>query len=368
MSCVRYEHEVKLTDALHGIIWLFVAGCSSSQGTNAGASDAGGDSTKAAASLPACPIALPDGSCREVVEADVIPLVEDHGVCMPAFAFQDGEDLVAFSAAFDESQVLRTRVVHLADASAPENMPWDKTSNATGVVTSKGAWLYFTGSVGTGTGMYRARVDSPNPSPEWVTLPGVDKVPFWPQAAALPDDSVLMAWVVPQTAAYVSHGTGESFTPSDAPTAPPPVPGVLAHPGTTHAGTWVLAHQTGSTTTPFHSFVNLHQGGAWTQAIPVAPEATTVHNAFPIARLDEGADVYYLAPGATGDLTVYRRYLSEAGTFGPAQRVTADALGHVEKPQPRRLSDGRIALMFARRVTTSRYDVALAILAGDAPR
>ena len=54
----------------------------------------------------------------------------------------------------------------------------------------------------------------------------------------------------------------------------------------------------------------------------------------------------------------------------PSERevlVTSGAVGHIEKPQPRRLSDGRIALSFAIRRAPQVYDLAIAYLAADAP-
>jgi hypothetical protein len=82
----------------------------------------------------------------------------------------------------------------------------------------------------------------------------------------------------------------------------------------------------------------------------------------------KGVDLYYLRGGPRNEFNVHRRAMTENGTLGPEEVVTAPDVGHVEKPQPRRLADGRIAVMFAVRRGERDYDLALAVLDGDAPR
>jgi hypothetical protein len=120
----------------------------------------------------------------------------------------------------------------------------------------------------------------------------------------------------------------------------------------------------------FHSvvLVSRDEGTSWVAA-SAAPTGIladgNVHDAFPIARKDEGADVYYVREATDGQ-TVWRRALHEDGSFGPEQGVTSTALGSVAKPQPRRLPDGRIAMMLALEHDPTDQDLALVVLDGDA--
>jgi hypothetical protein len=65
--------------------------------------------------------------------------------------------------------------------------------------------------------------------------------------------------------------------------------------------------------------------------------------------------------------TVWRRALHEDGTFGPEQGVTSTDVGEATHPQPRRLPDGRIALMLSVEHSATEKELALVVLDGDAP-
>lgn len=209
--------------------------------------------------------------------------------------------------------------------------------------------------------------------PARVSIEGASVVPSWPQAASVPDGRTLLGFVAPdKTAAFlaVDDGSGLRFRARPLPNLTGELRGVLAHVGTTKRGSWVVTHQTADASWAFRSYVQVSTDGErWTGPVDLQPADPNVHDAFPIARLDDGADVYYLRAGARGELNVHRRSLSDDGTLGPEQVVTAPGVGHVNKPQPRRLPDGRLALMLAiGRASGTAYDLAMVILDGDAPR
>ena len=146
------------------------------------------------------------------------------------------------------------------------------------------------------------------------------------------------------------------------------MPGVLAHVGRTRGGKWVLTHQVADELWQFKSFVQISTDGeAWSAPVSIQPQSDNAHDAFPIRRQDEGSDLYYLRPGPAGELNVLRRMLGEDGSLGVEQAVTDATIGHVEKPQARRLPDGRLVLMFARRSSATDYDIMLGLLDGDSP-
>jgi hypothetical protein len=120
----------------------------------------------------------------------------------------------------------------------------------------------------------------------------------------------------------------------------------------------------------FKAFVQLSRDGGGTWSSPaLISTAEDVHDAFPLARRSGGADLYYLRASAPGTFHVHRRALGEDGALGVEQVVTAPELGHIEKPQARRLPDGRVSLSFVIRRSdeTFEYDLALEILEDDAP-
>ncbi len=208
---------------------------------------------------------------------------------------------------------------------------------------------------------------------EPVTIRGTSAVPVWPQVFGLADGKILLAFVDPQKDAYLGVGRPEDgIDAGPIPAAQPaPLPGVLAHVGTTRDGALVLTHQIADAKyTAWRSYVQRSSdgGATWSAPARVAPEWDNVHDAFPIARADAGADLYYLRVAEDiKDLQVFRRGMREDGTFGEEQRVIDGSFGHVEKPQPRRQPDGRIALSLSRRLSAKQYNVHLLVVEGDAP-
>lgn len=241
-------------------------------------------------------------------------------------------------------------------------------------VTSAGTALYFIGAQPGGqTGLLRVDFGSAGTgSPQAVTLNGTSLVPYWPQAVQLSDGRVLLAFVEAQKHVYLglSDAAGTTFTIRDPPVTPGVLKGVLAHIGVTRTGQWVLTHQVADANFFETSYVQRSpdEGATWTTPVNLQPSSNNVHDAYVVTRLDEGVDLYYLHAGTTGDLNVFRRAYLEDGSFGPEQAVTSVSVGHVEKPQPRRLPDGRLLMLFAIGVSQSRFDVLMAMLEGDAPR
>jgi hypothetical protein len=326
---------------------------------DSGEPDAGGPS--------GCPIVV-SGECAPVDTAHVLPVVRAAGIHMPAGALAGPGPLevVALAASYDDAALRMITTPDRITAGAP-TIAIRGASDATTADTGATQAIYFVGAIGleraerTAAGLGAA-------SP--VVLDGTDITPYWPQAIGLPDGRVLLAFVEPQARAFVaiSDANGARFTVRPAPTAPPPLRGILAHVGLTAEGDWVLTHQSATETWAFTSFVQTSSDGLeWSEPIVVQPDDDNVHDAFPIARRDQGADLYYLRAGSPTELHAFRRALRADRTLGPEQRVTAPELGHVEKPQPRRLPDGRIALTFAQRIGDSDYHVLLAILDDDAP-
>lgn len=318
-----------------------------------------------------CPI-VERGTCRAVRAGDTKTLVNGAGVVMPGATFTLADrSFAAFAPIYDRGAVVLVTSLDLVQFSAPREVT-GMTADVTGAIGAGGAALYFVGGSGPAAGLYRSSVGAGGAvgTPAAITIPGVTSVPYWPQAAGLADGRVLLAFVEPQKRAFLAvSADGVTFEQRATPVPPGDRRGILAHVGTTKGGSWIFTHQQASASSQWTSFVHLSDddGRTWSAPIVVAPEATDVHDAYPIARTDKGADLYYLHVGARGVFSAHRRALLEDGALGPEQVVTAPDVGHIEKPQARRLPDGRIALTFAVRKSDGAYDVNLAILEGDAP-
>jgi hypothetical protein len=353
---------IRLAPLLAAVVVSFLAGCASAAAESDDASEA------EVRRRLACPIRQQNG-CRVVQAGDVKTLFASEGILMPGatFTLPDGS-FAAFAPRYEQAVALRVRSTDLVRFTSPEVVAGN-VADMTGARGRAGTFLYFAGA----TGLYRSTVDAVGQlaQPVPVNIQGVPIVPYWPQATGLRDGRVLLAFVEQQTRAFLAESRdGVTFEQR-----PTPVPagvrrGILAHVGETKRGAWVFTHQIADASWSFTSLVHLSrdQGSSWSEAIVVAPNATDVHDAYPITRTDEGADLYYLHVGDAGVFSVFRRALLEDGTLGPEQAVTGPEIGHVEKPQARRLPDGRIALSFAVRKTNGAYDVRLAVLDADAPR
>jgi hypothetical protein len=329
--------------------------------------DADPDLADAETGSPGC-VVDDGGSCRAVTNDDVVVIVERDGVHMPGagFVLDDGSFVAAVSA-YDAGQILIARSADLRDFSEPQAIDDSPVSDCTGASIGGRHYLYFVAWPG---GMARSEVTDAGEGPsEGVTIAGTAVTPYWPQAVGTAR-GVLMGFVESQTSAWLAASDdGVSFVASEAPVGTDNMRGVLVHVGRTAGGESVFTHQHADESWYFTSLVQWQDGGAtWSEPIVVDDGADNVHDAFPVARLDSGADIYFLKAGPLFELNVFRRYLGERGELGPVQSVTDADVGHVEKPQARRLRDGRIALMFAMRRTMERYDIGFAVLDGDAPR
>jgi hypothetical protein len=258
--------------------------------------------------------------------------------------------------------------------SEPGILPTGPASSATGARVGGKDVIYFPTSA-TAPGFSRVELgnDGTLSEPQAVVLDGSPVAPYWPQIASLPSGGALLAFVQPQRRAFlgVAGPDGLRFAVRPAPTPPGDLPLVLAHVGATRAGQWVFTYQVGDAAGVVTSYVRTSSddGVTFSEARVVAPESQNVHDAFVAPRAEEGVDLYYVHanPALGNELTGYRRALHEDGRLGPEQALTANDVGHVEKPQARRLADGRLVLTFARKVAPSRFDVMYAPLAGEAP-
>lgn len=304
------------------------------------------------------------GVCRSVLLDDIEIIVADEGICMPgASLLLDDGQLVAAASCYDDGQILITRSTDLSTFSTPE--PLDTlASDCTGATFDGRSFLYFVQWPG---GLTRAEVTSSGLGPsEALTLTGASAVPYWPQAVGT-ERGVLLGFVESQTSASIATSEdGTSFAVEPAPIQTDNMRGVLVHVGQTAEGRSALTHQNADIYWTFTSRVQMSDDGE-TWSAPTVIDEGNVHDAFPVARADTGADIYFLKAGPYQELNVFRRSLGEDGALGPVQSVTDPEVGHVEKPQARRLRDGRIALMFAMRRAPYQYDIGLVILDGDAP-
>jgi hypothetical protein len=296
-----------------------------------------------------CPI-LDRGACRAVEARDATTLFA-AGAHMPGatFALSNGR-FVAFAPDYVRGAILGTASSDLRAFSPPLSSDFAIGGDVTGASSGGERALFFVGAVGT----FRRSAVRPDGSlepPTDVAIDGTSVLPYWPQATGLDDGRTLLAFVEAQTRAFLAVGDGVRFAtkPSPVPLSSVPMRGVLAHVGTTTEGAWVFAHQVADARWSFRSFVQLSrdEGATWSAPIQLRPSQEDVHDAYPLRRKSGGADVYYLRASEPGAFNVHRRALAEDGRLGPEQVVTAPAVGHIEKPQPRRLPDGRIALAFA---------------------
>jgi len=312
-----------------------------------------------------CVIAEGD-RCRMVEPRDVATFASG-AVQMPGFTYLANGALAALGTRSSDRRIVSSTSADLVSFTPVETLPW-LAADVGGRKT-----LYFTSRIDATVGLFASALEGLVVHPPVpVTLEGSPVVvPYWPQAVGLEDGRTLLGFVEPQKRAFlaVDDGSGTRFRVGPWPNVSGDLRGVLAHVGTTASGAWVITHQSANADWRFSSFVQIStdEGASWSSPRNVEPNDPDVHDAFPIARADAGADLYYLHMAGPGEFVVHRRALHEDGTLGPAEQVTSGAVGHIEKPQPRRLPDGRIALSFAARRPGEVYDLAIAYLAGDAP-
>lgn len=297
------------------------------------------------------------------------------GTQMPGAVFETPGRLSVFGANYTRGVLVGVASTNGGRTfSAPQALALAGTSDVTGARTHLRDTLYVVQATAAGGVLAASRVRGNVMDPFVpVTINGTPPrfVPYWPQAVGLPDGRTLLAFVEPQTRGFlaVDDGSGLRFTARPLPNTSGVLRGVLAHVGTTTNGSWVVTHQTADAAWAFTSFVQMSKdgGATWSRPENLQPADPNVHDAFPLARRSGGVDLYYLRAGSESAFSVYRRSLSEQGVLGREERVTAADVGHVEKPQARRLADGRIHLLFAVRRTEADYDLASTILASDAP-
>jgi hypothetical protein len=297
------------------------------------------------------------------------------------FAFAD-EGFLAYGVLSRNQTLISARSERLSVFDPTETLPWESATGATGAFVGDHPSLYFVAKIGQGPALYVARIDGSKLGDAIpVTIDGTRIVPHWPQAVGLPDGRVLLAFVDPQRRIFVGvdDGTGARFNVSELAVPEKELRGVLAHVGTTKEGSWVLTYQVADPAWNFRSFVVLShdRGASWTTPVQLDSKGS-VSDAFPVARVDGGADVYYVTAASVKvtvlgftrtdrDVMVRRRALADDGTLGPEQIVTREEVGPVAKPQPRRLHDGRIGMMLLKIAGSRTRDLAFALLDGDAP-
>jgi hypothetical protein len=348
------------------------------QGDVADLADGAGADGSSPARSP-CPQVV-DGGCQPIGATEIVTLSQDAAIEFPGISFfwPDGTTRAIYPR-YDTGQLFSAGSTDLVTFTAAERLPVALASDTTGVTLGEDRILFFYGRLGPAGALALQRALVPatgDPStPSAVTITGADGVePYWPQTVALPDGRILLGFVEAARDANrrsylgTSSDGGLSFAMRPAPFGAQARPGILIHVGLTASGAWVLTWQESDASFRyFTSYVQLSadQGQSWTDPIRIVPDNDNVHDAFPVTRQDSGADLYYLPE--TGDLNVFRRRLDDDGTLGPEQRVTTAELGHIEKPQPRRLPDGRLGMLASRRMGANDYRVFFTVLEGDAP-
>lgn len=369
------KHGVGSASLAFAALLIGAAACSSSS-----------DSEDARADHPSpdarCPIVTRGGGCRAAGLNEKVTIATG-GLLLPAagFTIDDGGAYLAFSVRWGDARILSSKSDRPWSFGEASMLPWGLANGATGVTIDAKNALYFVAQTGTRLGLHRAMIERGMLAPpEPVVIDGTSELPSWPQAVGLADGRVLLAFVAPQREVFVGvdDGTGTRFGMRSVRVTEPDLSGVLAHVGTTARGSWVLTYQVADARWSFrsHVLVSRDEGSSWTDANGGSLAAGDVLDPFPIARKDEGADIYYAKKAVSEqeythiqdtEQKVWRRALHEDGSLGPEQAVTSSTLGTVAAPQPRRLSDGRIAMMFAVEHGAKESDLALVVLDGDAP-
>lgn len=211
-------------------------------------------------------------------------------------------------------------------------------------------------------------------NPETVgPIGGVASLLSWTKFYRLKDKRVAVAFRDGQSRPMVAFSKdGLRFEP--AVLVGPTTGGALATLGQFGNGWLAYSYQHPVGNSPMVSYVKLSTDGAtWGAPFPVSTSSTNVHDTTLVTRLDGAIDMYYIYPASTRGFVLFRRMLRKDGSMGPEQRLTADELGEPSKPEVKRLSDGRLLLMWAEiskrspRGYPSEQRMVVAILRGDAP-
>jgi hypothetical protein len=300
-----------------------------------------------------------------VVASDVVTLVRG-GLVLPAAWFSlEGGGAVAYGIRWGARNLVTVRSDR-PFAFSGETVSSEPTTAASGLFVRGDAILYFVGSDTLRRAVLRdGELDGSSPVELHGATAGV--IPNWVQAAPLADGRVLLGFVEPQTLVRVgvNDGTGTTFDLRALPIDEPSTNGLLAHVGTTGGGAWVVGYQVADASLQFHAgvVVSTDEGATWRPPIALGPATS---DAFPIARPTGGADIYYTI-ASSGETRIFRRALHDDGSTGPEQAVTDEQVGPVQKPQPRRLVDGRVVMMFTLDHGQGVGDLVATVLDGDAP-
>jgi hypothetical protein len=311
-----------------------------------------------------CPVYTRGGACRPLRAKDVVTLATGGLVLPGAWFSLAGGGALAFGVRWGSERLVAVRSARALTFDSGESLSTESKNAATGVSFRETQSLYIVA----GNGLQRVSLNAGQLEPGVpVTLDGTTLTPSWPQAAALPDGRVLLAFVEPQRKLFVGvdDGTGLRFRVRELQLKERDLTGVLAHVGTTNTGAWVLTYQVADSASHFRAsaLVSTDEGASWKEPVDLG-DATA--DAFPIARNDHGADLYYTV-GVGGVRSIRRRALHDDGSTGPEQFVTADEIWSAQKPQPRRLVDGRMAMLFTLDHGPRNGDLAFAVIDGDAP-
>jgi hypothetical protein len=311
---------------------------------------------------PPCPVLTVSGQCRAVAPSDVVTLARG-GLVLPAAWFPYGSGgAVAYGVRWGSESLVAVRAT-TPFAFGEETLSSSATTAATGVVAGDQSVLYFVAS-----GVLQRAAVGPTPAavdgqPVTVLGDGAGVPLSWAQAAVLDRRRVALALVEPQARIYVGvdEGTGAPLRTWAIPIPEPSGTGLLAHLGTAGDGKWLLSYQVADASWRFHAavLVSSDEGLTWSPPLELGADSK---GPFTISRPDGAADVYYSVSGSP-----IRRRVVRDGALGVEQDVTAEEVGAVEMPQPRRMTDGRIALMFTIDHGEAEGDLAVTVLDGDAP-
>lgn len=344
-------------------------GAAGSARSDAGAEQAGQGSD--AGRKAACVAEFATGACRALGVGD-LRFVHHGGVVMPAGLVEAG-GLLALG--------VDVQTGELVAASAQPGQTFAAQPTPGGITVFDGSTLqfagssalYFSGRKGTKRGLYSINIAAGRWGEATEVL--VDEhAPnaYWPQVSNAPDAKVLLSFADPSRSQAAGHlarsdSSGLHFAEMSTP-VPSGLGGLLVHASANATGDILLAYQQALPSGVFRTYVHMRHGEEWSSALALSTASSQVHDAYPVLREDGDFDVYYLRDDPEDDsFSVYRRHVRSAAEWGPEQRVTEAAIGHVEKPQFRRLPSLGAWLLFSVR-EGSEYGLAVAPIASDAPR